>query len=71
MANKKHPEQQLKESAISLLYYYSRKEVWEECFFSPGPFRNFLMALMESCRSAFFYSDIAELAANYALESIF
>ncbi len=70
MAKKQHPEKQLKDSAISLLYYYSKKEVWEECFFSPGPFRNFLAALMESRRSASFYSDIAELAADHALESI-
>ena len=70
MAKKQHPEKQLKDSAISLLYYYSKKEVWEECFFSPGPFRNFLAALMGSRRSASFYSDIAELAADHALESI-
>lgn len=70
MAKKKHPEKQLKDCAITLLYYCARNNKWESIDLNDAPYLNFLSALSEYPPvSSVFGGDIADHIVTHALKT--
>jgi hypothetical protein len=68
MAKKKHPERQLRESAIALLYYCKKTGQWNAVNYEHGPYSNFLEALFSYPRvEKILDYDPADFAVQQAL----